>query len=58
MSPDTLGAAKVLCYTAIDHRHRFTTGACKQIVHGKLMGPMSGLTICQHPEEDGFYARH
>ena len=46
--PGMIGTAKVVCYIATDNRHRFT-GACKQIIHGALIGPMAGLMICQHP---------
>jgi hypothetical protein len=52
--PSQIGGAKVICYTPIDHRHKFT-GSCKQIVVGKLMGPMAGLAICQYDKEDAFY---
>jgi hypothetical protein len=53
-SPDSIGNARVVCYTPLDHRHRFT-GACKQIVRGELMGAMAGLAICQYAGEDAFY---
>jgi hypothetical protein len=52
--PEIIGGAPVICYTPIDHRHRFT-GACKQVVAGELMGPMAGLAICQYPGDDAFY---
>jgi hypothetical protein len=52
--PETIGGARVICSTRIDHRHRFT-GACKQIVAGELLGPAAGLAICQYAGEDAFY---
>ena len=36
MSSDMIAIVMVICYTAIDHRHRFT-GACQQIVHVELI---------------------
>jgi hypothetical protein len=44
----------VICYTPIDKRHRFT-GACEQIVEGKLYGPMDGLAICYQEAENAYY---
>jgi hypothetical protein len=52
--PSLVGGARVICYSPIDKRHRFT-GACKQIVAGQLMGAMAGLAICQYDGEDAFY---
>ena len=52
--PPTIGGARVVCYTPIDERHRFT-GACKQIVAGQLMGAMAALAICQYEGETAFY---
>lgn len=52
--PPTIGGARVVFYTPIDDRHRFT-GGCKQIVAGQLMGPMAGLAICYQASEDAFY---
>jgi len=52
--PSQIGGAKVICYTPIDDRHKFT-GNCKQIVAGKLMGTMAGLAICQYDKNDAFY---
>jgi hypothetical protein len=52
--PNIVGGARVICYSPIDKRHRFT-GACKQIVHHQLMGAMSGLAICQYEGEEAFY---
>jgi hypothetical protein len=52
--PEVIGGYKVICYTPIDGRHRFT-GGTKQIVRGKLMGAMSGLAICQPDKTDSVY---
>ena len=52
--PNQIGGAKVFWYTPIDNRHKFT-GNCKQIVAGKLVGPMVGLAICKYDKEDAFY---
>ncbi len=52
--PDTVGGAKVICYTPIDTRHRHT-GNTKQIVGGVLLGPAKGLAICQYDGESAFY---
>jgi len=52
--PTQIGGAKVICYTPIDDRHKFT-GNCEQIVAGKLMGPMAGLAICQYAKDNAFY---
>jgi hypothetical protein len=52
--PPIIGNARVICYTSIDERHRFT-GACKQVVTGQLMGAMAGLAICQYEGETAFY---
>ncbi|MBA3770700.1 MAG: hypothetical protein H0X08_09455 [Blastocatellia bacterium] len=41
-------------YSRIDEKHRHT-GNTKQIVAGTLMGPSSGLAICQYDNEDSFY---
>jgi len=54
LCPPTIGGGRVVCYTPIDHRHRFT-GNCKQIVAGQLMEPMAGLAICHQASEDAFY---
>jgi hypothetical protein len=50
----SIDGARVICFTPIDRRHRFT-GACRQVVEGELMGPMAGLAICQYRGDDGFY---
>jgi hypothetical protein len=52
--PQAIGGARVICYSPIDERHRFT-GKTKQIVAGQLMGPKSCLAICQYPNDDAFY---
>jgi len=52
--PVTIGNAKVICFTAIDSRHRHT-GNTRQIVGGELVGPACGLAVCQYPGEDSFY---
>jgi hypothetical protein len=52
--PGIVGRARVICYSPIDERHRFT-GGCKQVVAGQLMGAMTGLAICQYDGEDAFY---
>jgi hypothetical protein len=49
-----IGGYRVICYTPIDDRHRFT-GKTRQAVRGKLMGAMSGLAICQPGEALEFY---
>ena len=49
-----LDGARVILYTQIDERHRHT-GNCQQIVDGTLMGPASGLAICQYEGEDSVY---
>jgi hypothetical protein len=52
--PNTIGNAKVICYTRIDSRHRYT-GNTRQIVGGELVGPASGLAVCQYPGDTAFY---
>jgi hypothetical protein len=52
--PEIISNARVICYTPIDQRHQFT-GACKQIVHGAVMGPMAGLAIGQYADHKAFY---
>jgi hypothetical protein len=39
---------KVIAYTPIDGRHRFT-GNTRQVVRGQVAGAMAGLAICRHP---------
>jgi hypothetical protein len=52
--PERIGGAKLICHTLIDERHRFT-GNTRQIVAGKLMGPMAGLAICPYDGDEAFY---
>jgi hypothetical protein len=52
--PSTIGGATVVCYTPIDSRHRHT-GNTKQIVGGVVLGPASGLAICQFSGDSAFY---
>jgi len=53
-APSTVGGARVICYTPIDSRHRHT-GNTKQVVGGVLLGPASGLAICQYDGEGACY---
>jgi len=52
--PEVVGGYKIVCYTSIDSRHRFTAKT-RQIVRGKLMGSMSGLAICRPGKAEEFY---
>lgn len=52
--PEALDGAIVIYYSPIDERHRFT-GACKQMINGKLMGATAGLAICQYPGDGSYY---
>jgi hypothetical protein len=52
--PEIVGGARVVCYTPIDHRHRYT-GNTRQVVAGVLLGPANGLAICQYDGESAFY---
>jgi death-on-curing protein len=52
--PDFLGGGRVVCYTPIDSRHRYT-GKTKHFVGGNLQGPAAGLAICQYEESGGHY---
>lgn len=52
--PAIVGGARVVCYTPIDSRHRLT-GNAKQIVGGALVGPASGLAICQYEGDTAYY---
>lgn len=52
--PSHVGNAKVVCYTPVDERHRYT-GNTKQIVGGVALGPSAGLAICQYDGEECFY---
>ena len=53
-APDKVGGYRVICYSQIDDRHRFT-GKTRQVVRGELMGSMSGLAICQPGNAQEFY---
>jgi hypothetical protein len=53
-APTLIGGLKVICYTPIDGRHRFTAQT-RQVVGDQLMGSMSGLAICRSDEGKGFY---
>jgi hypothetical protein len=52
--PSTIDGAVVLWFTPIDDSHRYT-GNCRHEVRGVLLGPASGLAICQYRKEGGFY---
>lgn len=52
--PQITGEERLICYSSIDQRHRFT-GDCKQKVAGINTGEMAGLMICFHEEEQAFY---
>src|SRR5438874_677036 len=52
--PKTVGTFRVVCYSPIDERHRFTAKT-RQVVRGQLMGAMAGLPICQPTEAQEFY---
>jgi hypothetical protein len=53
-APEKVGGYPVVCYSAIDERHRFTRRT-RQIVGGVLMDAMSGLAICQPHGTNEFY---
>jgi hypothetical protein len=53
-APESVGGAKVICFTPIDSRHRHT-GNCRQIVDGVLKGAAAGLAICQYEGEDSYF---
>ncbi len=53
-APPTVSGAIVVCYTSIDSRHRHT-GNTKQIVGGVVLGPASGLAICQYEGDTAYY---
>ncbi len=50
--PTSIGPLPVVCYTAIDGRHR-PTGATRHTVGGVDQGPAPALAICQDGE--GYY---
>jgi hypothetical protein len=49
-----INGARVICFTAIDDRHRHTRN-CRQIVDGAIQDSASGLAICQFDGDDAFY---
>jgi Fic/DOC family len=51
--PEIIRAARVICYTPLDSRHRHSRKT-RQIVGGALQGPAAGLAIC-HDEEGGYH---
>jgi hypothetical protein len=66
--PPRIADARVICYTPIDHRHRYTgrtkhiaggvptgTGAASHFEGGVLMGQPAGLAICQVDGETCYY---
>jgi|SRR6266446_2960332 len=53
-APQIVGGFRVVAYSPIDERHRFT-GRTKQVVRGVLMGAMSGLAICRPQGSEEFY---
>lgn len=52
--PKEVGGARVICYTPIDERHRFT-GNCQYSNTDGPQGPMVVLAICQYKGEDAFF---
>jgi hypothetical protein len=52
--PAIVGSARVIFYSPIDERHRFT-GNCVHTVAGLQMDAMAGLAICQYTGEEAFY---
>jgi hypothetical protein len=52
--PRTVGGAKVVCYTPVDSRHRYT-GNTRQIANGIVLGSAAGLAICQYEGEESLY---
>ena len=52
--PKLLDGANVVMYTPIDERHR-ATRTCRQFVDGELLGPSTGLAICQYTGEQSLY---
>ncbi len=52
--PELVGAARVICFTPIDERHRHTEN-CTQIVARVVIGAAAGLAICQYEGEASFY---
>src|SRR5688572_4558478 len=52
--PPMIAGARVICFTGIDQRHRFT-GNCKHGIGNQVIGQMDGLAICQYEGEKEFY---
>ena len=52
--PREIGGLRVILYSPIDQRHRFT-GDCRQVVGGVAWGPAAGLAICQYDGDTAFY---
>ena len=50
--PPLIAGLPVVCYTAIDGRHR-ATGATRHVVGGVLRGPAAALAVCR--DSGGFY---
>ena len=50
-APHTIGRLRVLAFTAIDHRHRFTAANDRRAVYEGnnelLVGPAAGVAICR-----------
>jgi hypothetical protein len=52
--PNVIGGEKVLYFIRIETKHTLT-GNTKQIVNGKLIGPVYGLAICKSDNPEGYY---
>lgn len=53
-APECIGGAKVVMFSALDHRHR-PTDACTHIIGGIKQSPFAGLAVCQYEREGYFY---
>jgi hypothetical protein len=53
-APESIDGAKVILFTPIDQRHRYT-GNCRQVVAGVPQGSAAGLAICKYEQEEGYY---
>src|SRR5215216_2694638 len=53
IAPNEIENAKVICSTSIDSRHAPTRN-CRHTVAGALIGPASGLAICQYDGEESY----
>lgn len=53
-APESVDGAKVIVFTLIDRRHRYT-GDCRHVVAGVPQGPAAGLAICKYEGEEGYY---